>query len=135
MKDSMTQSFSDLQTEQMFSDRMADVPRSFIREILKVAISPEIISFAGGLPNRTLFPVEELKQSAIKVFDRMGRDALQYSNSEGFLPLRQHISNYYLSKHQLKVDPENILEFIKHHDDLFILFPQLFYEVQDILKR
>jgi len=109
MKDLLTSGFNELQTEMMFSDRIADVPRSFIREILKVAISPDIISFAGGLPNRTLFPVEELKQSAIKVFDTMGRDALQYSNSEGYLPLRQTISNYYLNKHHLKVDTENIL--------------------------
>ena len=40
-----------------FSDRITDVPRSFIREILKVAIDPSVISFAGGLPNRNLFPV------------------------------------------------------------------------------
>ena len=96
-------------SDRMFSDRMSDVPRSFIREILKVAISPEVISFAGGLPNRELFPVEDLKQSAIKVFDTMGKDALQYSNSEGFLPLREYISNYYLAKHGLQVHPDNIL--------------------------
>ena len=34
-----------------FADRMANVPRSFIREILKVTEDPEVISFAGGLPN------------------------------------------------------------------------------------
>lgn len=95
--------------DKLFSDRIADVPRSFIREILKVAISPEVISFAGGLPNRNLFPVEELKQSAIKVFDSQGKEALQYSNSEGYLPLREHISLYYILKHGLQVGPENIL--------------------------
>ena len=45
----------------IFSDRIADVPRSFIREILKVALDPSVISFAGGLPNRELFPVERLR--------------------------------------------------------------------------
>lgn len=96
-------------SDKMFSDRITDVPRSFIREILKVAISPDVISFAGGLPNRELFPVENLKQSAIKVFDNMGRDALQYSNSEGFMPLREYISHYYQSKHSIQVHPDNIL--------------------------
>ncbi len=96
-------------SDQMFSDRIADVPRSFIREILKVAISPDVISFAGGLPNRNLFPVEELKVSAGKVFDTMGKDALQYSNSEGYLPLRKYISNYYSVKHGLPVHSDNIL--------------------------
>jgi len=45
----------------IFSDRISDVPRSFIREILKVAVDESIISFAGGLPNRDLFPLEEIK--------------------------------------------------------------------------
>jgi DNA-binding transcriptional MocR family regulator len=47
-----------------FAQRMTGVPRSFIREILKVAISPEVISFAGGLPSKELFPLEELQASA-----------------------------------------------------------------------
>ncbi|MCK4960380.1 MAG: PLP-dependent aminotransferase family protein, partial [Planctomycetes bacterium] len=70
--------------DSVFSDRITDVPRSFIREILKVALDPSVISFAGGLPNRALFPVEELKEATSKVFDTHGRDVLQYSNSEGY---------------------------------------------------
>jgi DNA-binding transcriptional MocR family regulator len=46
----------------IFSDRISDVPRSFIREILKLAVDESVISFAGGLPNRDLFPVEEIKR-------------------------------------------------------------------------
>ena len=68
----------------MFSDRISDVPRSFIREILKVTLDKEIISFAGGLPNRDLFPVNELKKATSKVYDIAGSEVLQYSNSEGF---------------------------------------------------
>jgi 2-aminoadipate transaminase len=45
----------------IFSDRISDVPRSFIREILKVTIDESVISFAGGLPNRDLFPLDEIK--------------------------------------------------------------------------
>jgi 2-aminoadipate transaminase len=93
----------------IFADRISDVPRSFIREILKVAISKDIISFAGGLPNRELFPVEALKQAAIRVFDEAGKDALQYSNSEGYLPLREYIAERYLKKMGIRVSSENIL--------------------------
>jgi 2-aminoadipate transaminase len=95
--------------EGIFADRIADVPRSFIREILKVAISKEIISFAGGLPNRELFPVEAIKEAAVRVFDNAGREALQYSNSEGFLPLREYIAERYLQKMGIRISPENIL--------------------------
>lgn len=93
----------------MFSDRISDVPRSFIREILKVAIDPSVISFAGGLPNRNLFPLEELREATNKVFDSAGRDALQYSNSEGNLQLREYISARYREKQDLDVPVDNIL--------------------------
>ncbi len=43
-----------------FARRMGSVHRSFIREILKVTADPEIISFAGGLPNPELFPVSAM---------------------------------------------------------------------------
>ena len=79
----------------IFSDRISDVPRSFIREILKVAVDRSVISFAGGLPNRDLFPVDELKQASRKVFDTHGKDVLQYSTSEGYPPLREWIANRY----------------------------------------
>ena len=93
----------------LFSDRINDVPRSFIREILKVGISKDVISFAGGLPNRELFPIKELKEATAKVFDEAGMDALQYSNTEGYEPLREYIAERYLLKQGLTVSPENIL--------------------------
>ncbi len=70
----------------IFSDRISDVPRSFIREILKVAVDRSVISFAGGLPNRDLFPVDELNEAGRKVFQAHGKDVLQYSTSEGYPP-------------------------------------------------
>ncbi len=93
----------------IFSDRISDVPRSFIREILKVAIDPSVISFAGGLPNRELFPVNELQAATNKVFESAGRDALQYANSEGYAELREYISARYLEKRSLEVPIQNIL--------------------------
>ena len=54
-----------------FSDLITDVPRSFIREILKVALDPAIISFAGGLPNREYFPAEDLRRQRTRYFVNM----------------------------------------------------------------
>lgn len=92
----------------IFADRITDVPRSFIREILKVALDPEIISFAGGLPNRELFPVRELTDATNDAFQIYGNDIFQYSNSEGFIKLREYIASVYREK-DLPVSPENIL--------------------------
>lgn len=74
-----------------FADRMNNLKASEIREILKLSGQPEIISFAGGLPAPELFPVEEMKQVSIKVIEEMGQEALQYSTTEGYAPLRQQI--------------------------------------------
>jgi 2-aminoadipate transaminase len=93
----------------MFSDRIADVPRSFIREILKVAIDESVISFAGGLPNRDLFPVNEIRAAADRVFAEHGKEALQYSSSEGDAELRAWIARRYELKKGLRIDPRNIL--------------------------
>jgi len=92
-----------------FSDRISDVPRSFIREILKVALDPTVISFAGGLPNRELFPAEEIKEATRKVFDIYGRDIFQYSNSEGMPALREYIADWYYKKIHIKIPVESIL--------------------------
>jgi 2-aminoadipate transaminase len=95
--------------DSIFSDRITDVPRSFIREILKVAIDPTVISFAGGLPNRELFPIEEIRKATNKVFNIHGRDIFQYSNSEGYLKLREYIAERYRHKKKLDIPVENIL--------------------------
>ncbi len=93
----------------MFSNRISDVPKSFIREILKVSADPSIISFAGGLPNRDLFPIENIKEATNKVFETVGPDVFQYSNSEGYKGLREMIAKRYKSFYSLDVTIENIL--------------------------
>jgi 2-aminoadipate transaminase len=92
----------------IFSDRISDVPRSFIREILKLAVDGSVISFAGGLPNRDLFPLEEIKKATSKLLEESGKDVLQYSSSEGFIELREWIADRYRSKH-IHIHPDNIL--------------------------
>lgn len=94
--------------ESIFSDRMRDVPRSFIREILTDALVPGTISFAGGLPNRNLFPAKEIQAATNKVFERYGNDLFQYSASEGFFPLREWVSDRYKTK-GLEIPVEQIL--------------------------
>ncbi len=92
-----------------FSRRMGTVRRSFIREILKVTADPSIISFAGGLPNPELFPLEDIARASAAELADGGRDALQYSTTEGFPPLREFIAQRYREKWGLSVDPSEIL--------------------------
>jgi 2-aminoadipate transaminase len=99
-----------IQTEnQQFASRVQNVPTSFIREILKVANNPNVVSFAGGLPNPALFPIKELQESAERVFREKGTQALQYAGTEGYFPLREFISNRYKQRYNLDISPEQIL--------------------------
>jgi 2-aminoadipate transaminase len=91
-----------------FADRMNNVHKSFIREILKVTEDPNIISFAGGLPNPKSFPVKEVEEAVSKVLETKGKEVLQYSTTEGYMPLREYIAQRYLKK-GLKVDRDQIL--------------------------
>jgi len=79
--------------EQLFSDRIKDVKASEIREILKLAARHDIISFAGGLPAPELFPIKEMEVVTNFVLETMGEEALQYSPTEGYNPLRDHIAD------------------------------------------
>ena len=75
-----------------YARRMADMKASEIRELLKLTEKPEVISFAGGLPAPELFPIEEIKQANDHVLDHHGCQALQYSTTEGYRPLRKWIA-------------------------------------------
>jgi len=92
----------------LFADRMNNVHKSFIREILKVTENPEIISFAGGLPNPDSFPVKEVQEAVTNVLTSNGEEILQYSTTEGYQPLREYIASRY-KKNGLKVHPDQVL--------------------------
>jgi 2-aminoadipate transaminase len=92
-----------------FASRMAKTPKSFIREILKVTEDPRIISFAGGLPSPELIDVAGIARAAETVLREDGKVALQYSTTEGYLPLRQFIADRYKKRLGLTVAPGEIL--------------------------
>lgn len=65
---------------------------SEVRELLKLLNSPEMISFAGGLPNPEAFPVDNLKVVVDHVLAEHAREALQYGVTEGHNKLRDAIA-------------------------------------------
>ncbi len=75
--------------EEKLASRTARMEASAVREILKVATSPGVISLAGGLPAAESFPLEIMEELMGAVLGRYGARALQYDASEGFFPLRE----------------------------------------------
>jgi 2-aminoadipate transaminase len=90
------------------AQRMSRMKASAVREILKVAERPDVLSFAGGLPAPELFPVEAIAQAHAEVFANEGRAAMQYSTTEGYGPLREWISSH-LGERGLRVATDQVL--------------------------
>ncbi|WP_296659833.1 PLP-dependent aminotransferase family protein [Paraburkholderia sp.] len=77
------------------SERAIKLTSSAIREILKVTERPEVISFAGGLPAPSTFPAEAMRAAADRILRDSPAAALQYSATEGYLPLREWVAERY----------------------------------------
>ncbi|HSQ39711.1 MAG TPA: PLP-dependent aminotransferase family protein [Anaerolineales bacterium] len=94
--------------EYRYAHRMQKMGSSVIRELLKLTEQPDIISFAGGLPAPEVFPVKEFQQACNTVLEQQGAQALQYSTTEGYLPLREMIARHN-ARFSVEVTADNIL--------------------------
>ena len=86
-----------------------DFQGEFTASILAAAASPDIISFAGGLPNPGSFPIPEMEKATQKVLEENGVTALQYNGTQGWVPLRQWIAKRYETMGVYGVQAEDII--------------------------
>jgi len=76
---------------ELYSASARVMSRSLIRELLKLTRAGHLISFAGGLPDPSTFPVEELQAITARVLEREPHLALQYGPTEGDARLRDEL--------------------------------------------
>lgn len=91
-----------------YAQRTQRMGSSMIRELLKLTQKPEIISFAGGLPAPEMFPVEAFEAATQRVLRQFGSQALQYSTTEGYLPLRELIVEK-MGRYGIEASVDNVL--------------------------
>jgi 2-aminoadipate transaminase len=94
----------------LLARRTQRMEASAIREILKVASSPGVISLAGGLPAPESFPVDLMEQLLGNVLGKHGARALQYDASEGWGPLRAALVPH-LAARGVAASPEDLVVF------------------------
>lgn len=92
-----------------YANRMKLQTGSEIRDMLKVLSQPGMLSFAGGMPAKEMFPVEKMAEAAQDVMREYAADAMQYSSTEGFPELRQQIADRMAKKQGIKTDADHIL--------------------------
>ena len=90
-----------------YARRMEGMKASEIRELLKLVDRPDVISFAGGIPDPELFPAEAAREAYAAAL-RTPAVALQYGISEGHAPLREWIAAE-MTRDGVAATPDNIL--------------------------
>ncbi|WP_206527279.1 PLP-dependent aminotransferase family protein, partial [Mesorhizobium sp. M7A.F.Ca.CA.001.08.2.1] len=92
----------------LLASRSSRMKASEIRELLKLLDQPDIISFAGGIPDPALFPAEAIRDAYADVLGGAEAGAaLQYQVSEGYLPLRRWLAGQ-MGKLGVACDEANI---------------------------
>jgi len=108
--------------ENKFSHVARELRASEIRELLKVTQMPDIISFAGGLPNPSSFPVEIIRDITVKLLERYGDKMLQYGSTEGVNSFRGTLVEYYMKNKGFKnIERDNILITSGSQEGLYLL--------------
>jgi DNA-binding transcriptional MocR family regulator len=96
--------------EPRYARRAERMSGSEIRELLKLLDQPDVISFAGGIPDPALFPQDAAREAgaAILADPKLARSALQYAVSEGDPGLRSWIAEH-MTERGIPCDADNIL--------------------------
>jgi len=94
--------------EYRYAQRTKGMHSSVVREILKVTSQPDVISFAGGMPAPELFPIKRIEEACVNVLREQGSQALQYSITEGYVPLREFIVEK-MGRYGIVANVDNVL--------------------------
>jgi len=97
-----------LDWEPFLASRTDRMQSSAIRELLKLTQKPDIISFAGGLPAPDFFPIREVEEACRYIVREDGEEALQYSATEGYWPLKEYLADS-MHRYGVPAKPENVL--------------------------
>jgi len=91
-----------------YSQSVQEMRTSEIRDLMSSATDPNIISFAGGMPNNELFPVEEINELYNNMDPKIKKIGFQYGPTPGYPPLLETLKEYLRSK-GLPVDTNELM--------------------------
>lgn len=95
--------------ELRFSDSLSNIRPSEIRELLKYASAKDFISFGGGMPNPTTFPMDDIREIMNDVLTDYGKFALQYGNTGGLPELKTEILKMVKENENISASDQEII--------------------------
>ena len=93
----------------LYSQTAKSVKASAIRELLKVISRPNVISFAGGLPDPNLFPADTIATIMGQVVQASPKEALQYGTTEGQPSLKKELVKLLQETEHIQATPEQLV--------------------------
>jgi len=118
------------------ADRISLIHPSAIRSVQKKILAKKgVISFAAGLPDAELFPVEAFQKATNKVFDKNGKQAMQYGMSQGFIPLIEMLVKRMEIKQRIKTTTKNVVISTGAQQGLFLAAMALLNEGDTVVAE
>jgi 2-aminoadipate transaminase len=109
-----------MKVSDLLASRTQYMTASEVRELFKW-ITADVISFGGGLPDPSTFPVEDISKIVSYVLEAHPHRALQYGPTEGVAELRQEIAKFCESYAGIKARPENVMITVGSQEALELL--------------
>ncbi|WP_321505962.1 PLP-dependent aminotransferase family protein [uncultured Methanoregula sp.] len=113
-----------------FASRIGKVKASFLDELFRVSNDPSIISFAGGLPSSALIDTGGIARATREVMEEDAGTALQYTTTDGYLPLREYIAARYRTRLGIPAEAAEI-QIVNGSQQCLDLFAKIFLDPGD----
>jgi 2-aminoadipate transaminase len=121
---------------------------SEIRELLKLTEGKNVISFAGGFPDPSLFPLDEISEITREIIKNHGDKALQYAPTKGITDFRNTLAEF-LSYKGIKVNDYDdiiittgsqealylILKILVNHNELVVVEEPIYIAASNVLRE
>ena len=91
-----------------YADRLKMMENKELGDLMRIIGRDDLISFAGGIPSKDIFPVKELNQITEKIMTEKPKEFYQYSSTEGNNPLRDYLAEF-LNQRGLDTAGKNII--------------------------
>ncbi len=91
-----------------FSEAVKGLRSSAIRDLMNLATHPDMISFAGGMPDNELFPLKEVQEIVAGLSVEEQQAALQYAPTIGYPPLLKELEQW-LKRKGLPVESNHLI--------------------------
>ena len=114
-----------------FAKSVESLRSSQIRDLMSLAMRPDVISFAGGMPGNELFPLRYIDEILLGLTEREKQIAMQYGPTTGLPQLQESLSDFLKNK-KLPVDNNKLIITTGSLQALNIL-GKAFIDVDDVI--